>query len=300
MTVHIEGMGWLGSALALRLHAANIDFTWHDSDSHRVAWRACTGIVYPAGDARSQDNLAGWGDWIRQGLFDPQHVSEALYCYAHINPPHEGRYPVVDFGWLRAARAPCYAVNVPAIVTATRTRFAAQRRPSPPEGCRRVIAHGFGERHRQYMWGWSVPVALDLPAELTDAAGPHRLVALYARKHRFQIVYAYPQPGRPGWWWAGSSLVGQKTAGLGDANKAFSAWREAAQILYPKVAILDYSAPAQGWRPRGANDDPMDLRVWADGTVEFPPLWHSGVRWAPGLVEDATRHLTAAQVGGSG
>lgn len=292
MNVHIEGMGWLGSALAFRLNRAGVPFTWNDIDSGHVAWRASTGIVYPAGDERSQTNLRAWAGWHSSGLFPAGTVAPAAYCYAHKNPPHEGRYQVTDLGWLRVAHAQCFAVDVPAIVRAARAEFADARVDAAPAGAPRVVAHGYSPRRTGYVWGWSAAVALDIPEEVTRLAGERR-IALYGKPHRFQLAYAYPIPTRPGWWWAGSSLVPQSKAGDGNTARPFEAWRGALPTLYPKARLLDAETPVQGWRPRGSADDPLGLNVDPDGTITFPPLWHSGVRWAPTLIEEAAQRLGA-------
>ena len=289
MTVHIEGMGWLGTALAYRLHAHGVGFTWSDTDSPHVAWRASTGIVYPAGDARSQRNLELWAGWHMAGTLPPGTVVPVLYAYAHRHPPSQGRYPVTDLGWVRAAMAPCYAVDVPAAVETARRQFASCRRPAPPEGGALAIAHGFGRRRTAYVWGWSAAVALDLPEDLLRVAG-NRPVALYARHRRFQLAYAYPIAGRPGWHRAGSSAIAQKTPRAGDPGRGLAAWEEAFPQLFPGITVLKTMPAVAGWRPRGSDTDALDLRVHNRSgrcVVEFPPLNHSGVRWAPQLVEQA-------------
>lgn len=290
--IHIEGMGWLGAALAIRLERAGLDFTWHDEDRAHNAWRASTGLVFPAGDRRSIHGLRGWARWRRAKLFPIGLTAPAVYCYAHKDPPHGGRYAVADLGWLRAAEAPCYAVDVPAVVAYARKHFANQRRTEAPRNTHLVVAHGYSARLASHMWGWSAPVRLDVPDDVRDVCGL-RLPAFYAKAHRFLMVYAYPIPTRAGWWWAGSALVAQQTPRGGDPRAGLDRWRAAFPRLYPRLVLLDAEEPIEGWRPRGTAVDPLGLDIAKDGRITFPPLWHSGVRWAPPLIEAAATRLGA-------
>ena len=289
--IHIEGMGWLGAATAHTLHAAGIDFTWNDTDAPHVAWRACTGAVFPAGDDRSITNLYRWAHYTT--VMPPGTVSRATYAYAHKAPPHHGRYTIrADLGWVRVADAPCYAVDVPQIVIAARTRYAALRRPAAPHGAHVIAAHGHTTRRGSWVWGWSAPVQLAISDDLT-ALSPDRPVILYGRAHRFAITYAYPIPSRPGWWWAGSSLMNQRTARNLDPEAHFTAWREHFAQLYPPVTILDRGPAIPGWRPKPRTGDTGDVEV-SGGRLTMPPLWHSGVRWAPTLLDKALMWATVA------
>jgi hypothetical protein len=287
--IHIEGMGWLGSALAFRLAADGTPFTWHDPQARYTAWKACTGMVYPAGDARSQVNLTGWERWWRTGLLPAGTVEPVSYLFTHKRPPHHGRYPVTDLGWCRVAAQPGFAVDVPAVVAAARTAFAEWWRPGTPAGSSVIRAHGFTERLDHVMWGWSAPVRLVLPPLLADAA---RRPAFYSREHRFHIVYAYAIPTRPGWWWAGSKLLRQSRPQSRAVQLAHlvAEWRRAWAALWPKVPVADMEAAVEGWRPVPRPGDPGRF---AGGSL--PPLWHSGVRWAPQLIEDTVAALAAAQ-----
>lgn len=294
MSVHIEGMGWLGSALAFRLDAEGIPFTWHDTEARHVAWKACTGLCYPAGDALSQDNLLHWGEWLAAGYLPQGTVAPVAYTYNQRRPPHDGTYSVTDLGWARIAQAPCYAVNVPRIVAAARQQFASARRPEPPPGARTVIAHGFNPRMDITMWGWSARVRMRVPAELRQAAGGLQS-AFYSRpnSHPFKMFYAYPCPGEPGWWWAGSALVRQRVPKQLDPGPHVTRWMRVFAEMFPPVTVEQVGAVRQGWRPRPAETDLPRVEEGPDGTLTFPPLWHSGVRWAPLIVNDALRRLQA-------
>lgn len=298
--VHIEGMGWLGAATAYTLDHRGIGFTWHDTAHPYSAWRACPGMVHPAGDDRSMLNLDAWGAHYRH-LFPPGTVTEAAYCYTHKQPPHGGTYrPRADLGWARIAPMPCYIVDVPTIVHAARAQFARHRLLQPPRlashHAPRIIAHGNTGRRDSWVWGWSAPVQLHLPDDLLDATAGQP-VALYGRQHRFAATYAYPIPHQPGWWAAGTSLMKQRHPKRLDAATALDRWVEHAATLYPTVKILDIGTPIHGWAPSARPNDPP---LPTHGPHEFvlPPLRQSGVRWAPGLLADAAQwadHITATQ-----
>jgi hypothetical protein len=270
-------MGWFGSATALALERAGIPFTWNEINSPVQAWRASTGMVYPAGDARSRRNLDLWWNWYESKLFPPRTVTPVAYVYKHKHPPHEGHYDQLDLGPFRVAKLSAIAVDVPFIVDSARLQFAGRRREAAPRGARVIRTHGFTERCAGFRWGWSCQVQLDLPPELAGLA--HR-PALYSRRGRFQIVYAYVIPTKPGWWWAGSSLVPQQVAKPLDAHKHLERWLDAWRELWPSVPVTGVGELTQGWRPVPVEGDTgtLDMR-------SVPPLWHSGVRWAPEIVD---------------
>jgi len=281
--IHLQGMGWFGAATAFALARARVPFTWDDPDEMVCAWRACTGMVYPAGDARSEVNLRMWHAWYAERLFPEATVTPVAYVYTHKAPPHQGRYRQHDLGPFRLGQRLGVAVDAPAIVAAARERFEDQRTDRAPVDARVLRTHGFTERCTGYRWGWNRPVRLGLPPELI---GKHR-PALYSRRNRFQIVYAYVIPTRPGWWWAGSSLVAQRIPKPLDAEAHWAHWLEAWKALWPTVPVRQYGDLVQGWRPVPARDD----SGWLEHDT-VPPLWHSGVRWAPELVETIVRRVT--------
>lgn len=285
-TIHIEGMGWLGSALAHALHRDGIDFTWHDIATPVNSWQASTGMVYPAGDARSTHNLHAWHTWANTNLFPPGTVTPCAWAYINKKPPYKANHTHTNLGWANIAHATAYAVDAPAVVNAARHKFAHARREAPPNRAPLVRAHGFHARRTSYIWGWSAPVRLHFPANLTKAT-PELPVALYGRAHRWAMAYAYPIPSRPGWHWAGSSLVRQGTPRYGNITGALERWKTNFTQLFPRVEVKEIQPPAHGWRPKPDDTDPQHLTQPTPEVLEFPPLWHSGIRWAPQLVEQA-------------
>lgn len=287
MTVHIEGMGWFGSITALALERAGVPFTWHDTDAQHTAWKASTGFVYPAGDDRTELNRMKWYRWVTDQWL-PEGVAKICdYQYAHKNPPHDAPYTghLDRESGLRQSSQQAVCVNVQAIVTEARSRFAEQRRDHVPSGPR-IVAHG-GERAKGWVWGWSRKVALKTPSRQVVAA-------YYGKRHRFDLTYAYPVPDEEGWWYAGSALVNEKRPrerSLTELTAEWQRWLEAKAILFPALEVIRVQPFVQGWRPKPAKEDDGQLLInegKVDPTLVFPALWHSGVRWAPTLVEQAT------------
>jgi hypothetical protein len=296
--IHVEGMGWFGAITALALDRAGVPFTWSDTDDIYTAWKASTGIVYPAGDERTEVNRQKWIRWVMDGWLPEGTAKLCQYVYAHKKPPHDGIYestPYHDFHHAQVAVPAAVAVNVQLLVTEARSRFAAQRRPvsdgtvgtawAGSSSSPRIVAHG-GERAAAWVWGWSRKVALDTPHDAIRAA-------YYGKRHRFDLTYAYPVTGEDGWWYAGSALVTEKTRRARTREELGIEWRrwlEASAELFPYLKVRRTQPFVQGWRPKPAPDDKGELLI-NEGkitpTLVFPALWHSGVRWAPTLVEQA-------------
>lgn len=293
--IHIEGMGLLGSLLALKLEERGTPFTWNDTDSPITAWKACTGMVYPAGDDRSMEGLRRWQTWLTEGWLPYMRAEPVRYVYTHKHPPHEGRYRAeFNFGDMRVAptQPGAVSVNVPAIVNSTQVKFSNSFIAQVPRDHSVLVrAHGFTERLGSYMWGWSARVGLDVPPDLRAACDGLR-PAFYSRKDRFQIVYAYPVPGEREWW-AGSSIISQKMPRHLDIAKHFARWSSAWAELWPRVPVTSVGAQREGWRPRPLVElDDAHLVVRNGNVITFPPLWHSGVRWAPLVIDRALEMLT--------
>lgn len=281
MTIHIEGFGWTGSVLARRLEALGVDFTWSDSDSPINAWQASTGLVYPTGEPDSEEARRQWLAWHERGLFAP-HSQIVRYWYSHKAHPHGLKVKAdLDVGWLRRSPELAVQLNVARIVEDTRARFAGCRVSAPAPGARIVVCHGWGPRTTHSVWGWSRQVRLSVPA---DIAGDG-LYSMNLHRSRFEFTYAYAVPGRPGWHYAGSSMVRQREPRTLDLDKHFARWLEAVAEVAPPVKVLEMDpVTLQGWRPKG---ETLTWEPFEDGDrLYVPPLYHSGVRWAP-LVSSA-------------
>lgn len=290
--IHVEGMGWFGAITTLALERAGIDFTWSDIETPVQAWRASTGIVYPAGDHLSQDNHRRWAEWLAEGWLPVDTVERVPYGFAHKSPPHEGNYRIAaDFGWLRVGSIPAYAVNVQAIVAEARSRFAIHHTGGPSPDQSVIVAHGHA-RSAGWVWGWSRKVSLIMPPELTGES--YGRTVLYGKTHRFALTYAYPVAGEPDWWYAGSALVNQTRPAPRDeaaVTKEWRRWWEDFHELFPGVGFARRMGPIiQGWRPKPRRDTQPSMEYQYHPStgepvgIRFPALWHSGVRWAPDLV----------------
>lgn len=274
--IHIEGMGWFGSLIAYRLHAEKIPFTWNDTEDSQNSWEASTGLVYPAGDERSEANLAAWA--ARDQFLPHGTVERVDYLFSHKNPPHGGKWPYEDLGFAKMAHASAYSVNVPVIVKSARRGFAHLRLEAAPSSSQLIVAHG-SARATSYVWGWSVPVSLSLPRHLSS---PHRPV-FYGRQVR-RLAYAYALPGTP-LHLAGSTLVRQTVRKELDAEKHYERWLKDFAACFPEVGVTRIGEPKQGWRPRPDDGDDRVMVRGGDGAIMVPALWHSGVRWAPEILK---------------
>lgn len=282
--IHIEGMGWFGAATALALERAGLSFTWSDADHWAQAWKASTGLVYPAGDDRSEANRHRWIRWVLEDSWVPNGTAKlCAYAFAHLKPPHEGRYETERWQGLRMGASMAVCVNAAAIVHEARSRFADRRDQAPDPRARTIIAHS-GARRVGWVWGWSRKVSF---TGYEHPAG----VALYGKRHRFDLTYAYPVPDEPGWWWAGSALVNERRPRQREAvelQAQWVRWDEARRVLFPQMVVNRTQPIQQGWRPKPATGDDGMLLVTRE-RLQFPALWHSGVRWAPELIEGAVR-----------
>lgn len=296
--IHLEGMGWFGSMLAFRLDQQRLRFTWHDTDSGPMAWRASTGLVYPSGDARAE---ADRDQWLRHtsGVLLPQTmVQQVSFVFTQAAPPFGGPpSATVGPGWsISSARA--VQVDVPALVRSARDRFASQRSTGPAAGDLLIRAHGFTERIGAWVWGWNCPVMLTLDPSLRaalrhDPARPQSegaRPAIAARSGRFVAPYAYPLLSAPEWWRAGSSMVVQHRPRQLDAAKHFTTWRRQFTELAPFARIEAHGTPVQGWRPQAKRGD-SGRPERAGDVITLPPMSHSGVRLAPSVLDQTLELL---------
>jgi hypothetical protein len=180
-------------------------------------------------------------------------------------------------------------VNVPRFVGEVRQEVALMRAARPTGPHVLIRAHGFTERLHRWVWGWNRPVHLSLAPELTAKLYLQH-PAIYCREGRYVMAYAYPIPGQPGTWWAGSSLIPQKRPHQLDVVKHSATWLERFTRLAPFATVDSWGDPVQGWRPQGRPDD-TGYPTRENDVITFPPLWHSGVRWGPSTVHRALELL---------
>lgn len=292
MTVHIEGMGWLGSLTAHQLARAGVEFTWSDTDTRWVAWPASTGLVYPTGpgDEQSQRGMRGWQRWLADDPWLARYVVPALFAYSTKTPPHHGAYERSEIApGLTIAHAPCYASDPRALVLDARAEFADRRLPSTPDTPVLVQAHSAG-RLRSFMWGWSARVKVYGSVETDDP------IAYYGRRIS-QPCYANPV-GATGLHYAGSTVVEQRTPKSLDCGKHYRLWESWFLKQFPSVDRVEVvEPPTEGWRPRPLDDDSGLAEFRREGgqtVITTPPLGHSGVRWAPPVIDSIVHSVLEA------
>jgi hypothetical protein len=277
-------MGLLGSHLARRLDERGTDFTWHDTRGKVAAWPASTGIVYPSGTQREAVNYERWVGYAAAGFPEPDLVERCAYVFSTQGEPHGARHGQERVGALGISAREAIAVNVPAFVRRTRARYASRELQGCPQDARRVVAHGFAARLDRVLWGWAVPVRLTWDPALA-AALQGRRPAVYLRKGRFVMAYAYPIPGTP-FWWAGSSLITQRKPKPLAIEPKYLRWKHTVEALSDgMVHIVGRGGlPVHGWRPAPARQDTALVRD-VDGVPHIRPMWNDGLRNSPDVID---------------
>lgn len=303
MSVHLEGMGLLGSLLAWQLDRYKVPFSWHDSDSQTAAWRASTGCAYPSGHFQDMEALALWQAWAESPPWPslPTVCCKASFWYSSKHPPHAAKYrPRVDLGALRMAPIPSVHLDVRSFVRHTREHFKARRLNGRPDGTQVIVAHGFDPRRlRRVIWGWSARVRLGLSDKLLEQPQP---TCLYLRVGRYQMAYAYPVPGTD-LHFAGSSMVVQQQPKALEIESKLARWIEHLERTSGGHArVLDVIETAQGWRPDAHPDDAAWVRE-IDGDLVVRPMQASGMRHGPHVLRAVLEELRARALlpaGGAG
>lgn len=287
MTVHLEGMGLLGSHLARRLEERGVDFTWHDTREKVAAWQACTGLVYPSGVPREAANHERWTEFEAAGFPERDLVERCAYVFSTKGEPYGARHGQRRVGSLGVSNRAAITVNVPEFVRRTRTRYSQRERTACPRVAGRVVAHGFAARLDCVLWGWAVPVRLAWDPVLDPSLDGLRPV-VYLRKERFVTAYAHPIPGSP-FYWAGSSMIVQRTPRALQVGPKFARWERIIETLSGGMVRVEGRAglPLQGWRPAGvASDDTTEVRT-IDGVPHLPPMRGDGLRNSPDVIDAA-------------
>lgn len=295
-SVHLEGMGVLGSLLAWLLETRGIPFTWYDSQSSYNAWQASTGSIYPTGDLHDYNNYVHWQHWTVRPPWQLTGVLEAAdFWFSTKTPPNGARYRVLATrAPLRLAETPSLHLNPQRFVQGTRTHFA-QRVLHPglvSPATKLVIAHGFSpERLERFSWGWSAQVQMRYPTDLPSLSGRRPAFYLRHSKYRFAFTYAYPIPGEPGWWYAGSSQISQTRAKPLTIEDKLASWKTRVEAFSQGLLCPEnVQHLRQGWRPVG--DEQLGETVLEQaGKLILPPLAHSGVRHAPLVCFDALKRI---------
>lgn len=299
--IHLEGMGVLGCILALHLEANKIPFTWNDTGTTQVAWRACTGAVYPGG---SQEDLLGGNGFVKMAGLWPAEIREACvevadYWFNHKKPPHKGTYPITAKSLqdvLKRGDNRSWHLNAQKFVPMVRERFTAYQTQSCPLWAhRKIVTHGFSNRFAGAYWGWTVPVKLAFHTSILEQpvqAGLQKPLrpCIYLRKGKFVMVYAYPIAGTE-YWYSGSSLIWQKKMRSLEIEPKFERWcGQLTELSGGQITVTDRLPGIEGWRPAPAKDDKYGVIM--DGSdIVMRPLWNSGVRHSAIYVQQVMEAL---------
>lgn len=296
MSVHIEGMGVMGSLVAWKLHEAGIPFTWHDRDiAFHHAWKASTGLIYPSGHGKEE---AGYRDWIGLHEAPPWKdrpttpiTERGAHWFATKSVPHGARNEIVaETGKLRRGAEDTVHVNPQQLVKATREAFRAQE--ASTYGARlRIVAHGYSDRFHHAVWGWSAGVQLYVSPSIIGLSGGNR-PSFYLRRDRFTLRYALPRPGTI-LHYAGSLTIVQRDPHLLDAGKHLTAYKDFVEQETGGLVRVErvFDGPAQGWRPAPSKAEILEhggqpLPPMQNGNdLILPPLALSGVRFSPMIAD---------------
>lgn len=284
MKVHLVGMGILGSILAWNFHNKNIDFTWEDNRQSINAWRACTGAVYPSGHQEDLEGLSRWHDWYSGHVIPRECLEVADYWFNHKNPPHNGRYEIVnDLGALRMGKFTSVHVNGQLLVNKTRF-FFKEKEKTPNENSKVIISHGFSKRLSHYYWGWTAKVNIK-----TSLPKSERRPCVYLRKGRFIMAYLYPIPNED-YWYAGSSIIKQKSPHSLNIRDKINKWvSHVHKLSGGLIEVTHIEFPLmEGWRPATQE---KELVKEIHNKLYVKPLWNNGVRHSPLVVEEVFKWL---------
>ena len=259
----------IGSVLGRALEARGLPFTWSDTEEP-AAWQASTGRVTDAAGA------AAWG-----------------YILARVPALWASVEPAPQFKWSSGewrAEPDTYMVAVPHLVAWTRHDLNLRRVDAPPAGARVIVAHGFNDRRASYSRGWSMAVQAVVPHG--RAAYSYHTPRVKGLSYRTGAArYLYPIAGDPGWYWAGSEMRTVQSRASWDAEPDYTDWLHAMEAVGITVVTREIGPPRLGWRPMAAPGDGLkgvgaDWLPRSDGALLAPPLYHSGVTRAPGLIAD--------------
>ena len=291
-TYHLEGMGVVGCLVAHRLQAEGVEFTWHDVDAARTAWKVSTGAIPVFGDQQSHDDRQQWLAWYKAGFLG-HYMTKAVWCYAAQNPPHKakdiGCKAKATVGPITVSNKRSLHMDVQRFVTETRSTF--RRRQTPGRRQRDVIiTHGFGENIHRWSWGWSAQVLIELSDELEHALGGRR--PCFYLRNGYQLPYLYPV-GREREYYAGTTLVTQKQPRSLDIDPKLKTWLgHIREYSGQHIAVTSVIANTigEGWRPMADPDAPLIEHVDAR-TLRIRPQYGNAIRHFPSTMRALLEEL---------
>jgi len=291
-SIHLEGMGWLGSLIAHELTLREIPFTWNEllpADGWiPTAWQASSGLIYPSGDVQSIDGYRLWERVHACGHMLP-YLSRSEFWYTTKAHPNGLRTaPVSTHGPFNQSPFPAFSVDVAKFVRFSRELHWNSRTSTVRKGPRvqLIKAHSHPVR---WAWGWTAPAIVmfaGLPSMVPAAT-------FYMRANKYQLFYAVYRHGGPAHV-IGSAHIGQQKPKAYTPDEVFRKVMdfqtkvEAISEGMLKIALT--GAPVQGWRPMGNETDPRP-GVYDDGVMLMPAMGSSGVRHALPLLQNVMAAL---------
>ena len=110
------------------------------------------------------------------------------------------------------------------------------------------------------------------------------------------MTYAYPVPGSPEAWYAGSAFLRQTPEKLHSLSRfpKYEKWKSNFERLSKGEAIVRrlLAEPVEGWRP-AMNTGEEDVSVKSEGNIlTVPPLGGSGIRRLPSVWRNLKAYIT--------
>lgn len=287
---HIQGMGLMGSLVAMTLEDEGLDFTWDDIDRDITAWHASTGAVFPTEDAHSE--YRSFIQFRQEESVAGEHLLEhselGAWCYVAENPPHGGadigveEVTRISESEVRVSSHASIHVNVANLVRDARARYGDRRREKASSKRRLIVSHGF-DAAKRFGWGWHREVQLVLSDEFEQALMGTR-PCIYLRKG-YQIMYIYPMPGTDSYFIGTSNNIGTTPKWKEQQeviNKDFGRVRKRVEeTCGDHVQLLRARPPSQGWRPYPAKGDDRPMVYEEDSHLQIKPQKGSGLRFWP-------------------
>lgn len=284
--IHLEGLGAIGSLTALWLESEGIEFTWSDAYKDHVAWKACSGAVFPTGDTFDRFNLLSWKQMAKgDSLFanSIKNMSErADWCYITKEPPHKGAQAGVEakreIGPIKISNKQSFHLDIPKLVFIARLRFDKQEK-EPEKKSKIVVTHGFTKFLHRYGWGWTAEVDASFPEEMNGKRRP----CLYLRKD-YRLRYLYPRAGG-NTYYAGTDKVLQASPNSLDIQERIKAFKKYLKESTDNlVKIKEVKHYEEGWRPVPIKDLELIERRKKSDKIYLRPMGGNGIRHFPALL----------------
>lgn len=293
MRVHLNGMGLVGSLLALELQRRGVGFSWWDADEDVTAWRASTGCVYPSAEAVDLVGYNRWAKVLAEGSEPVCRFAEVVpYAFTQKSIPHgagsKALRVIERHGSVKVLNKPSFHVNVQAFVEYTRAALASLRaRPEP--GGLLVHAHGFHRRMTtDYRWGWSAPCVVS--GSVFDR---HPRLCLNAKEGRFVNAYLYPRPGTSQYYVGTSFIYQREPRPLLVDEKVDRIIAHIKRVTGGGLGIELAGSVTAGWRP--AYSAAGSAAFIRDGNEVFiRPQSANGLRHAPVWLERVASEVERA------